>query len=57
MTDNLFLGGNQLVIAFWNGTFCVLESFEDCQPVFTGSYEKCLDYMRTRYIEYLESLL
>ena len=52
---NLFMGSNELIIIYRNGTHHVIEKDEDYNEVFTGSYEKCCEYCKNRNIDYLES--
>ena len=54
MSDNRYLGANELVLVFRNGTHCVLEEYEYYEPVFSGHYEDCVKYMDRREAEYLE---
>lgn len=56
MSDNFWLGNNELVIVEGKGTHHVLEGFEDYESVFTGNYKACLDYCKKREIDYMESL-
>lgn len=56
MSDNFWLGSNQLVIVEGKGTHRVLEAFEDYESVFTGNYKSCLDYCKKRENDYMESL-
>lgn len=55
-TNNTFLGDNELVIVFRNGTHHVIEKYEDWDVVFTGHYEQCISYCDERWIEYQKSL-
>ena len=55
--DNIWLGNNELLIRFRNGTHVVLEGYEDYEVVFTGTYEECFKYMTDRWIEYEESII
>lgn len=55
--ENLWLGGNELIIRFRNGTHVVLESYEDYEVVFQGKYEECVKYCEKRWIEYEESII
>ena len=54
MSNNRYLGDNELVLVFRNGTHCVLEEYEYYEPVFSGHYEDCVKYMDRREAEYLE---
>lgn len=56
MCDNFWIGGEELVIAYMNGTHSVLSNWED-EPLFTGNYKACLEYCMTRETEYLESII
>ena len=47
MDMNFWLGNEELVIRWGIGTFVVLSSREDV-ILFTGSYEKCLDFCHNR---------
>lgn len=57
MSKNFWLGSNELVIVFRNGTFHVIEEYEGFETVFTGSYKDCLDYCESRQIDYAESVI
>ena len=52
---NFWLGNEELVIRWGIGTFVVLSSRED-YILFTGSYEKCLEFCRNRKEAYEDSL-
>ena len=52
---NLFMGSNELIVIYRNGTHHVIEKDEDYNEVFIGSYEKCCEYCKNRNIDYLES--
>lgn len=54
--DNLWLGGNELVIIFRDGRHAVLEAYEEYETVYAGTYSECVEYVNERYTEYLESL-
>ena len=53
---NIWLGSNELVLVSRDGTHYVVEKYEDYNPVFQGHYEECVDYMKAREVDYLESL-
>lgn len=53
---NVWLGDNELVLFFKNGTFHVIEKYEDYAEVFTGNYDQCIDYMNRRELDYLMSM-
>ena len=55
--DNIWLGNNELLIRFRNGTHVVLEKYEDYEVVFTGKYDECVRYCKDREIAYLESII
>lgn len=57
MCENYWLGSNQLVIIFNNGTHHVTEEFENWKTVFDGSYEACLEYCKIRQNKYIESIV
>lgn len=57
MANNYWIGGNELIIVFRNGTHMVLEGYEDYEPVFVGSFEKCVKYCDDRWTEYQESII
>lgn len=57
MAQNFWLGGNELIIVYINGTHHVVEAYEDYNSVFTGDFKKCLEYCKNREIEYAESTL
>lgn len=54
MSDNFWIGNNELVIVFRNGIHHVLERYEDYEPVFTGRYEKCREYCKSREADFLQ---
>ncbi len=56
MSDNFWLGSNELVIVERPGFFAVLEAWENCEEVFRGSYAECRAYCKKRLDEYEESL-
>lgn len=53
---NIWLGGNELVLFYRDGTFHVVERYEYYEEVFTGTYEECIAYMNRREADYLESM-
>jgi hypothetical protein len=55
--QNFWLGSNELIIVFRDGTCHVIEQYEDWETVFTGRYEECLKYCKSREIEYKESII
>lgn len=57
MCKNFWLGNDQLIIVFRNGTHYVIEGYEDWKVVFTGRLEKCLEYCKNRENEYMESII
>lgn len=57
MYKNYWLGSNELVIVFRNGTHHVIEVFENWETVFTGNYEQCIEYCDNRVISYQESII
>ena len=57
MIKNFWLGCNELVIIFHNGTHHVIEEFENWKTVFTGCLEDCIKYCNGREIEYEESIV
>ncbi len=54
---NFWLGSNELVILFHNGTHHVKEKFENWKTVFSGNIEKCLKYCENRENRYMESII
>lgn len=54
--DNIWLGGQELLIRYREGVFVVLDSYEDYEVVFKGTYAKCRAYCEQCWIEYQESL-
>ena len=52
MSDNFWLGNNELVIINRDGTHHVIEKYEDWEPVFSGKYEACRSYCVEREREY-----
>ena len=57
MSDNFWIGDNELVIRFADGQYVVLEKYEECQRVFNGTYEQCRGYCETRRRDYEESIV
>jgi len=57
MFRNFWLGDNELVIRFRNGTHAVLEKYEDWCAVYEGCFEACLDYCEARWRAYQESII
>lgn len=57
MTNNCWLGSNELVIINRGTSSFVLERYEDYKEVFKGSYEKCREYVKQRYLSYMESII
>lgn len=57
MVKNFWLGDNELVIVLRGGTYCVIEAYENWEKVFTGSFQKCLEYCKRREVSYLESIV
>lgn len=56
--NNLWLDAdNELVIVYQDGTHHVIEKYENWERVFTGNYAKCVEYLETRYTEYIESII
>lgn len=55
--ENFWLGDNELVVVFRDGNHRVIEKYEDYKVVFTGHFEKCMEYCRNRYISYMESII
>lgn len=53
--QNYYVGGNQMVIVYRNGTCHVLEEYENYDSVFTGTFAQCFEYCNKRNIEYEES--
>lgn len=53
---NTFLGSNELKVVFRNGQSCVIEEDENWKVVFSGHFEKCVEYCKERHIQYQESL-
>lgn len=56
-TDNIWLGGNELVILLRNSRYEVIEAYEDGKTVFKGSYKACKKYLEERWIDYQESII
>jgi len=57
MKNNFWLGDNELVIVYREGTHHVLESYGNYSTVFSGAYDKCVEYCKNREISYLESII
>ncbi|MCI8357096.1 MAG: hypothetical protein HFI51_02950 [Lachnospiraceae bacterium] len=57
VTKNFWLGCNELIIVFRNGTFHVLEEFENFVSVFSGHFDECFEYCKNRLIDYEESVI
>ena len=56
MTTNRWIGQDELVIYYDGGTYHVFENDDDT-PVFSGSYEKCLEYIEKAEIAYKEAAI
>lgn len=55
--ENHYVGDTEYVIRYKNGTHHVFKSdFEDYREVYTGHYDKCLEYCKEQEIAYQESL-
>ena len=57
MSKNFWLGCNELIIVFRNGTHHVIEAYENWKKVFTGHIEECIKYCKIREKEYEESVI
>ena len=57
MTNNFWLGSNELCIIYRDGRHLVVERYMDYDVVFDGTYADCLDYCKSREIEYLENTI
>lgn len=57
MCKNFWLGCNELVIVFCNGTNYVIEAYENWRTVFKGHIEECIEYCKRRETEYEESII
>ena len=55
--ENMWLGSNMLGIRYECGRWVVKEDYEDWEVVFSGTYEECADYCRSRWIRYEESIV
>lgn len=55
MTDNYWLGDEELVISYQRGTHIVISSQEE-DPIYRGSYEKCKEFCEEQETAYQESL-
>ena len=60
--NDTFIGAHHYWIRFYNGTHevrCVESGNEyaEIESIFTGHYEKCVEYIREEEIKYLESVL
>jgi len=55
--ENRWLGSNELVMFYRDGTFHVIEEYEGWSEVFTGTYEQARSYMDKREIAYLEATI
>lgn len=53
--QNYYVGANQMVIVFRDGTCHVLEEYENYDSVFTGTFAQCFAYCEDRNLKYLES--
>ena len=56
-TNNIWLGGNELMIVNYHGTYAVLEAYQNYLPVFVGKYRDCMDYMQKEWEAYQESII
>lgn len=57
MCENFWLGCNELIVVFRNGTHHVIEAYENWETVFTGHIEECIGYCKRREIEYMEAVI
>ena len=57
MSDNFWLGDNELIIVANGGTYSVLEKYEDYTIVFTDTYDECREYCEKARIKYEKSIV
>lgn len=57
MYKNFYLGGNQLVIRYENGTHRVFEEYQNYKEVYNGTFEECVKYCEKRYIEHAQDTI
>ena len=57
MPQNFYMGDNELVIVFRNGTHVVIEKYDGYNEVYGGSFGQCYAYCITRVREYEESII
>lgn len=57
MTNNFWLGANELCIVPRSGTYGVVEKYEGWEDVFQGSYERCRKYCEDRVTAWEESVI
>lgn len=55
--EKFLIGADELIIAFGDGIYHVLESSNNHETVFTGLYEECLEYCERREIAYKEATI
>ena len=55
--QNYYIGANQLVIVYRDGSHRVLEEYEDYGVVFMGTFGQCLEYCKQRELSYLERIV
>ena len=54
MTTSTYLGNNQLLVNFRDGSWVVEEEWENWGVVFRGSFEECSAYLNERWFSYME---
>lgn len=57
MSNNFWLGNNELIIVERKGAYHVLESYENYESVFVGTYKECLEYCKNLEIAYMEEVV
>lgn len=56
--ENYYIGGQEYIITFKNGTHYVNEVMgDDMRKIFSGTYEKCKNYLKILFLEYKEACM
>ena len=57
MSNNFWLGSNELVIVDRGYPCRIVERYEDYDVVFIGTYQQCYEYCMKRELDYAESCI
>ena len=56
--ENSFIGGFEYIITFENGIHHINEVIgDDMRKIFSGTYEKCKNYMENLFLEHKEACM